>query len=62
MKIVGRYSFNGGLEAVKRKYPRHLEEVECVINSVDDTLCLTKVSKEKTMTGKVLEPIRKVCS
>ncbi|MDR2169306.1 MAG: hypothetical protein LBP59_04120 [Planctomycetaceae bacterium] len=54
MKIVGEYSFCEGKEVVERDYPKLLQEVKEVINSVDASICKTKVSKEKTMVGEIL--------
>jgi hypothetical protein len=54
MQIVGRYSFNGGVETVNAKYPGLLKEVEYVIQSIDASLYKDKVSKEKTMVGRML--------
>ena len=54
MRIQARYSHLNGEEylLVNRK---HLwEEVKDVIAEVDATACRTKISKEKTMPGKVL--------
>jgi hypothetical protein len=52
--IAGRYSFNGGAEAVSEKYPDLLQEIEAVITGVDAQPCKIKISKEKTMAGQVL--------
>jgi len=54
MRIVGSYSFNGGDEAVKRKYPALLKEAEAAIRGVDAASCRTKKSLEKTMKGDIL--------
>jgi hypothetical protein len=54
MKIAGIYSFNKGEEEVEKKYPRLLEEIKHVISNIDSGRCKVKVSKEKTMRGKVL--------
>ena len=54
MVIAGRYSFNGGAEAVSEKYPDLLQEIEAVITGVDAQPCKIKISKEKTMAGQVL--------
>ncbi len=54
MKIVGIYSFNGGAEAVQKKYAEELEEIKRILASVDAKKHKTKRSKEKTMRGKVL--------
>ena len=54
MKIAGRYSFNGGDAAIKKKYGDLLAEVEHGIAVVDADICKTKRSLEKTMRGRVL--------
>jgi hypothetical protein len=54
MKIAGIYSFNGGVEAVKKKHSKELSEVNQVLASIDTKKHKTKRSKEKTMRGKVL--------
>lgn len=54
MKIVGVYSFNGGEEAVKKKYSKELDEVKKILARVDAKKHKTKASKEKTMRDKVL--------
>ena len=54
MRVKARYSHLNGEEylLVHRKYL--WEEVEDVIAGVDALTCRTKVSKEKTMRGKML--------
>ena len=54
MKIVGIYSFNGGAEAVQKKYAKELEEIRRILAHIDTKKYKTKRSKEKTMRGKVL--------
>lgn len=54
MKIVAYYSFNGGQEAVEKKYPNLYTEVVGAITSVDADHHKTKSSKEKTMPGRML--------
>lgn len=54
MNIAGRFSFNGGLEAVTQHYPGLLSEVEAFIKGVDSTKHKRKKSKEKTMKGQLL--------
>jgi len=54
MIIAGIYSFNLGKEIIEDDYPEELQEVREVIQSIDSETCKTKVSKEKTMIGKVL--------
>jgi hypothetical protein len=52
MKIVGEYRHHE--ELFPKKSPRHLRDVFDVIRGVDDSLCRTKVSKEKTMRNRSL--------
>lgn len=54
MKIVAKYNFNRGENIIKEKYSNELNEIQEIINVVDASLCKTKISKEKTMTGKML--------
>jgi hypothetical protein len=54
MQIVGRYSFNGGLDFILEHYPALLQEVEAQVSAVDAASCKTKASREKTMPGKQL--------
>ena len=54
MNVAGIYSFNGGREVIEECYPNELAEVLDVIRSVDSSLHKTKVSKEKTMPGRML--------
>lgn len=54
MIIAARYSFNGGAEVVKEKYPHLLSEVEAAILSVNAEEHRVKKSKEKTMMGQLL--------
>ena len=48
MDVLGVYSFNKGLEEIKKKHLVELKEVVRAIRSVDSTIMKTKVSKEKT--------------
>jgi hypothetical protein len=54
MKIAGVYSFNGGADAVKKKYTEELDEVEKILANVDTIGHKTKQSLEKTMRDKIL--------
>jgi len=54
MKIVGVYSFKNGKQSIEDKYPHLLKQVEKVIEGVKATEARTKVSREKTMPGKML--------
>ena len=54
MIIAARYSFNNGEQYISQKFPGLLKEVEQTIGIVDASKCRNKVSKEKTMGGKLL--------
>ncbi len=54
MIIAGEYSFNGGREAVEAQFVKELQEIKQVIAAVESVKHKSKVSKEKTMPGKVL--------
>ena len=54
LRIVGRYSFNGGEAFVQQNNPRLLAEIEEVVHEVNATEHKTKKSKEKTMPGRML--------
>ena len=54
VKIVQTYSHLNGLEYLLVHKKDLWNEVRRVIQSVDGMACKTKVSKEKTMSGKVL--------
>lgn len=54
MIIAGIYSFNSGKEVIESRYARELQEIKQIIAAVDSTKHKTKVSKEKTMPGRVL--------
>lgn len=54
MKIIETYSHLNGLEFLLVHKPRLWDEIKAVISSVDAEACRTKVSKEKTMKGKLL--------
>jgi len=54
MKIAGIYSFNHGREIVESKFSRDLRDIEEIIAAVKASAHKTKVSKEKTMRGKIL--------
>ena len=54
MKIVETYSHLNGLEYLLVHKPLLWQEIQSVIVSVDAEKCKTKVSKEKTMKGKLL--------
>lgn len=54
MKIAETYSHLNGLEFLLVHKPTLWQEIQSVIATVDATKCRTKVSKEKTMKGKLL--------
>jgi len=54
MEVLEVYSFNGGLEIIKKKYLKELKEVVEAIRLVKDNEVKTKISKEKTMPGQTL--------
>jgi len=54
MKIAETYSHLNGLEFLLVHKPTLWKEIQTVISAVDAQLCKTKVSKEKTMKGKLL--------
>lgn len=54
MKIAETYSHLNGLEFLLVHKPKLWKEIQGVISAVNDQECKTKVSKEKTMKGKIL--------
>ena len=54
MKIVEKYSHLNGLEFLLVHKPKLWDEIQKVIESVNAEKCKTKISKEKTMKGKIL--------
>lgn len=54
MKIVEKYSHLNGLEFLLVHKPGLWKEIQSVISSVNAEVCKTKISKEKTMKGKLL--------
>jgi hypothetical protein len=54
MRIVENYSHLNGLEYLLVHKPNLWREIQSVINNVDAEKFKTKVSKEKTMKGKIL--------
>jgi hypothetical protein len=54
MRIAAKYSHLNGLEYMLVHHKRLWEEVQEAITSVDADSCKTKVSKEKTMRGRLL--------
>ena len=54
MRVVGEYSFAGGAEFVRENFASLLPEVLDAISEVDASEHRTKVSKEKTMPGRLM--------
>ena len=54
MRIVETYSHLNGLEYLLVHKPQLWREIQDVIQGVDGNACKTKVSKEKTMPGRLL--------
>lgn len=54
MKIVGLYSFKNGEREVAKRFPSLLREVKTVVKAVNAYDHKVKVSREKTMTGRIL--------
>ena len=54
MKISETYSHLNGLEFLLVHQPKLWKEIQDVVAKVDAAVCKTKVSKEKTMKGKLL--------
>lgn len=54
MRISETYSHLNGLEFLMVHKPELWKEIQMVIEKVDAEKCKTKVSKEKTMKGKIL--------
>ena len=54
MKIAQVYSHLNGLEYMLVRKPELWEEIQQAVKNVDASLALDKVSREKTMMGKIL--------
>jgi hypothetical protein len=54
MKIAETYSHLNGLEFLLVHKPKLWKEIQAAISNVNAEKCKTKISKEKTMTGKLL--------
>lgn len=52
MIIAAEYSCNNGATTLAAKWQRELDEVYQSILRVDAALCRTKISREKTMSGR----------
>ena len=54
MGIIAHYSHLNGLEYLLVHQPEIWNEIKNIIEAVDGNICKTKISKEKTMRGKLL--------
>ncbi|MBP3556368.1 MAG: hypothetical protein J6K20_01500 [Thermoguttaceae bacterium] len=54
MRIVAKYSFNGGEKYIKEKFLAELGEIETVVSKVDAVCCKTKQSRERARGEKIL--------
>lgn len=54
MIIAGRFSFNHGESYIQKNFPTLLAEIEACIACIDKEQHKTKISKEKTMSGRKL--------
>lgn len=54
MKIVAQYDFNGGKNKVLTQYANELAQITKAIGNINAAQFKTKVSKEKTMLGRML--------
>ena len=54
MIIAGIYSFNSGKEIIQKRYPKLLNEIADIVSNIDAEQHKTKMSKEKTMLGRIL--------
>ncbi|HEY0545615.1 MAG TPA: BglII/BstYI family type II restriction endonuclease [Pyrinomonadaceae bacterium] len=54
MILAAQYSFKNGLDEISQRYPHLLAEVKDAIRAIDAAQAKTKISKEKTMPGKML--------
>jgi hypothetical protein len=60
MQIVETYSHLNGLEFLLVHKKRLWREIQDVIRAIDAEKCKTKISKEKTMTGRLLYSPREI--
>lgn len=54
MIVAGQFSFKGGKDYIEKRYPHLLEEISGIIGRVSAADHMTKVSREKTMPGRML--------
>jgi hypothetical protein len=54
MEIIAEFSFNNGKEFIEKHHKEELREIREIISLVDASRFKTKISKEKTMAGRML--------
>ncbi|MDY6784208.1 MAG: BglII/BstYI family type II restriction endonuclease [Cyanobacteriota bacterium] len=54
MIISGLYSFKNGKEVIERNFLSEFLEIKEIVALLDSQQCKTKISKEKTMSGRIL--------
>src|SRR5437660_9262636 len=54
MKIIATYSHKQGLAYIESHFAEEVAEIRDIVENVDASKAVTKVSKEKTMPGKKL--------
>ncbi|MDQ3257279.1 MAG: restriction endonuclease [Acidobacteriota bacterium] len=54
MRLAAQYSFKNGLGEITQRYPHLLAEIKEAIRAVDAAPSRTKLSQEKTKTGRLL--------
>ena len=54
MRIIETYSHLNGFEYIYYHLPTIWDEIRAIVEAIDAEKCRTKISKEKTMKGKVL--------
>jgi Restriction endonuclease BglII len=54
LRLAAQYSFKNGLDEITKRYPHLLAEIKDAIATVDASKARTKLSKEKTMVGRLL--------
>ncbi|MHB8552945.1 MAG: BglII/BstYI family type II restriction endonuclease [Thermoplasmataceae archaeon] len=54
MRVIEEYSQKNGKNCISNRFPEEVEQVYDVVKSIDLSTFKTKVSREKTMPGKML--------
>ena len=54
MRLAAQYSFKNGLDEITRRYSHLLAEIKDAVNAVNASEARTKLSREKTRTGRML--------